>query len=258
MIVRRSAFNSNSPGVGDHDEVIEQAECVKIAAGLVEDYLKIPATSPRHMFPFYHYLTSATMIMLSVALKNPAMKRICRKPIIAAANALITDGPRTWVSEKVVHTVSRLSRKVQSGFLNDPEDAADLQGNKEDFGISSHHRKPQASIDRSMPLGHTTSAAPSHPVGSTVPMAQDNQHVDGASGHGFGTPRGERSNQSLLVGGLAFEDFPDWTLEFEKNITLADNLDIMAESDTHPDMESEIWRDWGMVGGSIPLEFLTS
>ena len=57
------------------------------------------------------------MILFSIVMRTPAFTEVCRGPILAGVEALVTDCSKTWISGKLSRTISRLQEMVRSGLL---------------------------------------------------------------------------------------------------------------------------------------------
>lgn len=293
LIVRRSAFASNGLTTAEDEDVVNQVECAAIAAMVVEGYLKIPPELPRYTFPLIHYLTTATMIMVSIVLKNPALKKICRKPIVLGVNALIADCPKTWVSGKIMRTISRLTKMVQSGLLNDTNDMTLHQTHSENSEQIATRRplnmiNQVTSSSMSLPSPHSISTmavvgAATYP-GTDQPLAHQSSPSQSsfqrlAAGNSPSTGTGSRyvpttrsltpnaaasvvhggpedDNELFSTNALAFIDLPEWVFsdfEFEGGTNLSYNEVTGVNGAQYH--EGDVWWNPENIEDIMPFHF---
>lgn len=84
--------------------------CAQLASACIGVVDNIPAEYPKYSFTFAHYVISASMILLSIVVKDPKFKDNYRDSIITAARILSVYCRKTWVSGKMIRTVSELNR----------------------------------------------------------------------------------------------------------------------------------------------------
>lgn len=61
-----------------------------------------------------HYLTNATMIMFGIVNKNSVLKPIYHQCIVSAVRTLMIFCRKTWVSGKMIRTISTLNQMIRS------------------------------------------------------------------------------------------------------------------------------------------------
>lgn len=93
------------------------ALCGQLACNVIAAYDQIPVSYPKFVFPFTHFITSASMILLALATKHPALRERYKSPITSALNTLYTFCHTTWVSGKSARTVAQLS-KIAKGLYS--------------------------------------------------------------------------------------------------------------------------------------------
>jgi hypothetical protein len=110
----RRPFNSGkSSGCSEDDELESFTICASLAARILGAHESIQDDGLKHCFPFSHYLTSATMVMIGLITKEPALKRRYRAITLAATRSLNMYCHSIWVSGKMMRYVSRLTSLAQ-------------------------------------------------------------------------------------------------------------------------------------------------
>ena len=99
-----------------HNQIATEAYCAQRAASIIQLFDKIPDTYPRYSFVFMHPVTSATMILFSIASRNPALATRYGSTLLLAVHFLRSYCQKTWVSGKMIRTVSKLNEIVQAAF----------------------------------------------------------------------------------------------------------------------------------------------
>lgn len=124
LLIRRPSSQNVKPFDHTEDDEFEFVTvCASLAASILSAHKNIRDNNLKHCFPFSHYLTSATMVMIGLVTREPGLKRRYRDLILAATQSLRTYCHTIWVSGKMMRWVSRLSLLVQQ-ILNDglPDD----------------------------------------------------------------------------------------------------------------------------------------
>ena len=106
-------MRSNGTSTSSHNHIAAEAYCAQRAASIIDIFDKIPKTFPRYAFTLMHPMTSATMILYSITFRNPALSATHGNTLLSAVQSLVSYCQRTWVSSKMIRTVSKLNRMVQ-------------------------------------------------------------------------------------------------------------------------------------------------
>lgn len=97
--------------------------CSSLAASILNAYGSIREDDLKYCFPFSHYLTSATMVMLGLIATEPILKNRHGNLVLDATRSLNLYCHRIWVSGKMMRWVSRLNVLVRRLISNQlPED----------------------------------------------------------------------------------------------------------------------------------------
>lgn len=88
--------------------------CIQLAGSIIEQFNKVPEKYPKHMFPILHYLTNAAMISLGLIIKEPSFRERYGVLVVRVARALNIYCRKTWVSGKMIRTISTLGQMVSS------------------------------------------------------------------------------------------------------------------------------------------------
>ncbi|KAH6687121.1 fungal-specific transcription factor domain-containing protein [Verticillium dahliae] len=100
----------------EDDEVECATVCASLAARILNVHESIQDDTLKYCFPFSHYLTSSTMIMMGLFTREPSLKRRHRATVLAATRSLNTYCHRIWVSGKMMRWVQKLTSLVQRTF----------------------------------------------------------------------------------------------------------------------------------------------
>lgn len=87
--------------------------CSSLAASVLKAHNCIREDGLKYCFPFSHYLTSATMVMLGLVATEPTLKKRYGDLILETTRSLNVYCHRIWVSGKMMRWVSRLNLLVQ-------------------------------------------------------------------------------------------------------------------------------------------------
>ena len=135
VLIRRPFSVSNSRTTkctADHDDDDDDLEsltvCTSLAASILSSYDTIEDDDLKYCFPFSHYLTSATMVMIGLVAREPSLKRRYADLILSASRSLNVYCHRVWVSGKMMRWVSHLTKIVRETFSDmDPSTPGRLQ-----------------------------------------------------------------------------------------------------------------------------------
>ncbi|PVH85160.1 hypothetical protein DL98DRAFT_583756 [Cadophora sp. DSE1049] len=119
LLIRRPSRPLSGTSTPSHSHIAAEAYCAQRAASIIDIFDRIPKTFPRYAFTLMHPMTSATMILYSITFRNPALRDIHGNTLLSAVQSLVSYCQRTWVSSKMIRTVSKLNRMVQKS-LNQP------------------------------------------------------------------------------------------------------------------------------------------
>jgi hypothetical protein len=100
--------------LSSHDSLANDAVCCELASNVAALFDVIPNQYPKVSFPFINYLTNATMIMFSIVNKNSEFKQIYQQAIVSAVRTLMVACRKTWVSGKLIRTISTLDKLTRS------------------------------------------------------------------------------------------------------------------------------------------------
>ncbi|KAF4548073.1 Fungal specific transcription factor domain-containing protein 63 [Elsinoe fawcettii] len=113
LLLRKTLSQTINEPITNYRRIRGDALCAERAASIVGIFENIPRTFPKYSFTFMHPMMSATMILYSITIRNPALWSAYMDRILFAVNSLITYCQKTWVSGKMIRTVSSLNKIVQ-------------------------------------------------------------------------------------------------------------------------------------------------
>ncbi|KAM5344309.1 hypothetical protein ACJ41O_012846 [Fusarium nematophilum] len=117
LLMRRPFSPSAKPfGRAEDDELESVTVCASLAANMLSAHEGIQDHGLKYCFPFSHYLTSATMVMIGLATREPSLKRRYRGITLEATRSLNMYCHSIWVSGKMMRWVSRLTALVKRVF----------------------------------------------------------------------------------------------------------------------------------------------
>ncbi|KAF4547703.1 Fungal specific transcription factor domain-containing protein 4 [Elsinoe fawcettii] len=88
--------------------------CSSLAAEMIETYEQILDPDTPFTFPFGHYLTSAVMILVDLTSQDADLKSRYQKAVLSGVRNLEVYCRRTWVSGKMMRSISKLSLYISS------------------------------------------------------------------------------------------------------------------------------------------------
>ncbi|KAF7554459.1 hypothetical protein G7Z17_g2928 [Cylindrodendrum hubeiense] len=132
LLIRRP-FLTNAPPAGrsEDDELESVSLCASLAASILSAHESVQDSALKYCFPFSHYLTSATMVMLGLVTREPNLKRRYKDLILAATRSLNMYCHRIWVSGKTMRWVRKLSLIVQRTLNEDVSQDRPMQGSND-------------------------------------------------------------------------------------------------------------------------------
>ncbi|KAH7022046.1 fungal-specific transcription factor domain-containing protein [Ilyonectria destructans] len=131
LLIRRP-FLTNAPPDGrtEDDELESVSLCASLAASILSAHESIQDSALKYCFPFSHYLTSATMVMIGLVTRAPNLKRRYKDLILAATRSLNMYCHRIWVSGKTMRWVRKLTLIVQRTLNEDVSEERPMQSAK--------------------------------------------------------------------------------------------------------------------------------
>ena len=90
--------------------------CSGFAAKIIEAYDRIPDADSKFTFPFGHYLTSAVMILMDLVAKGPETDKRYARLLRSGVEDLKIYCRKTWVSGRMMRSISRLSSQLEELF----------------------------------------------------------------------------------------------------------------------------------------------
>ncbi|KAH7095436.1 fungal-specific transcription factor domain-containing protein [Paraphoma chrysanthemicola] len=112
LLIRRLAWPSSDTSAPSHDYMVAETSCAQRAASIIGVFEKIPKTFPRYAFTLVHPMTSAAMILHDITVRSPALRAVHGTTLLSAVQSLISYCQSTWVSSKLIRTVSKLDSMV--------------------------------------------------------------------------------------------------------------------------------------------------
>ncbi|KAH7085791.1 hypothetical protein BKA63DRAFT_27177 [Paraphoma chrysanthemicola] len=112
LLIRRLAWPSSGASAPSHDQMVAETSCAQRAASIIGIFEKIPKTFPRYTFTLVHPMTSAAMILHDITVRSPALRAVHGTTLLSAVQSLISYCQSTWVSSKLIRTVSKLDSMV--------------------------------------------------------------------------------------------------------------------------------------------------
>lgn len=115
LLIRRPFRQEGKAATGavEDDELESLTVCASLASSMVDAHQGVREDALRHCFPLCHYITSATMVMSGLVVREPALRRRYSDQMLAAARSLSTYCHTIWVSGKMMRWVSRLGAVVR-------------------------------------------------------------------------------------------------------------------------------------------------
>lgn len=102
--------------VADHNHLAGEAYSAQHAASIINLFENIPDAFPKYSFVFMHPMTSATMILYGITCRNAPLAARHGATLVAAIGFLRLYCQRTWVSGKMIRTVSRLDSLINAAY----------------------------------------------------------------------------------------------------------------------------------------------
>ncbi|KAI5917615.1 hypothetical protein F4810DRAFT_716275 [Camillea tinctor] len=116
LLIRRPVASSTSPSSRVHQDIANEVISAQLACSIIEVFERIPMKYPKYCIGFMNYIISSTIILFSIAVRNPGFKEIYKERILYAMQSIMTYCQKTWVSGKTIRAASKLNKMVQSIF----------------------------------------------------------------------------------------------------------------------------------------------
>lgn len=219
------------------DQLESLTICASLAAGILNAHKDLKDKSMKHCFPYCHYLTSCTMVMVSLVANKPVLIRRHREAILAAMQSLRLYCHTIWVSGKMMRWVSKLTMLTRRILQAEPDlpAAAALGGGVEEDATQPQQPTPQSGIhepsyeDDVARRGSTPSQTKSSHYGPNrhaAPAAAEAEKQQPQAGGGGGVRTSEAHHPEQLShmwmmgdGGTGnsggeggIEDLPEWAM----------------------------------------------
>lgn len=178
MIRKPISAPSDLSGRSDEDKLESVTVCSSLAASILKSHSSIREEDLKYCFPFSHYLTSATMVMMGLIATEPTLKNRHGSLVLDATRSLNMYCHRIWVSGKMMRWVSRLNLLVQRLMNNNlPDDRC-----RRDTELSGHNASDRASENMQLVTQTATQdlPQPAYPQSRECVDEQADQGVDGA------------------------------------------------------------------------------
>lgn len=244
---------SDMLGRSDEDQLESATVCSSLAASILKSHAAIREENLKYCFPFSHYLTSATMVMMGLMTTEPTLKKRHGSLVLNATRSLNLYCHRIWVSGKMIRWVSRLNLLVQRLLNSDlPEDrsrrAPDMSGHTGSEQTSENVQLMTQTDTQDLPQpacpqsGDCMDEQPGQEVNGVLVLDHHGQmiltpeeHREPVSPYHHANDRRDKSSASLLATGIVparQQSLPEWVLsdfDFETFIngdgtTLAANV----------------------------------
>ncbi|KAH6688490.1 fungal-specific transcription factor domain-containing protein [Plectosphaerella plurivora] len=149
LLVRRPFSQVTPPMSGGEDDDFESVTvCAGLADSILSAHDNIQDDELKYSFPFSHYLTSASMVMISLVTREPKLKRRHRYTIMAATRSLNIYCHRIWVSGKMMRWVSKLTSLVQR-TLGEEDPPRQFSVSGQESGLQQQQQQQQQLTPRS-------------------------------------------------------------------------------------------------------------
>ncbi|MCJ1360184.1 MAG: hypothetical protein MMC33_010187 [Icmadophila ericetorum] len=159
-----------------HDTLANDAVCCELASTVAALFDAIPNQYPKVSFPFINYLTNATMIMFSIVNKNSDLKQAYQHAVISAVRTLMVACRKTWVSGRLIRTISTLDKLTRSMFgpISDLPLSSTASGKSIQSGcgaVAQSHWTESQQVLPSLQRGTVATASrESLPIGTSMPL----------------------------------------------------------------------------------------
>ncbi|KAH7133763.1 fungal-specific transcription factor domain-containing protein [Dactylonectria macrodidyma] len=152
LLIRRP-FLTNKPPAGrtEDDELESVSLCASLAASILSAHENIQDSALKYCFPFSHYLTSATMVMIGLVTREPKLKRRYKDLILAATRSLNMYCHRIWVSGKTMRWVRKLTLIVQRTLNEEVIEGRDIQSTSNLQDAAGQQSAPNSDLGLTRP-----------------------------------------------------------------------------------------------------------
>ncbi|KAH7114820.1 fungal-specific transcription factor domain-containing protein [Dactylonectria macrodidyma] len=164
VIIRRPFYSSAKPsGCSEDDELESLTICASLAARILAAHEIIQHKGVKNTFPFSHCLTSTTMVMIAIIMRDPSLKKRYWSVPLAATRSLNLYCHSNWVSGKMIRHVSRLASLAQR-LLVETVSANRCQKNAQDLEQEARldHRQQVTSQSDTIEIAQSTGGTSGH------------------------------------------------------------------------------------------------